>query len=460
MKRTFLKRCLRPVLFAVILLLAAQIVPAREVSAATKGFTTIGGKSYYIKSDGTKQKGWLTLKGKKYYFDTKTGVQLKGWQYDEKKQKIRYFTKGVGAMVTGFLTDGSGNTRYFNEDDGLMVRGWMTDSKGYKYYFTSGQGVMAQGWMTDTKGQKRYFSKASGRMYTGWKNDSKGNTRYFDKTSGVMYQMGLKRLSGYYYYFDKSNGVLNKKGFTTISGKKYYFSPENGRAQVGWLILGSKTYYFDTKGVMFANVVVNIDGKAYSFDKDGVATKTDYVMQGDKVKIYDEKNDRYYYMVKEYLTHEGVASGEVSDLDLLAAVCEAEAGNQGKIGMEAVALCILNRTIIPNKEFPSQIRYVLYHIGATQSYPQYSVVRDGALKKRLDGQFYDRELAYAAAKEAMKIHEKYLLDGTPRKLKGFKTKDFNYMYFMMESSFWKQPLNFDKVDKFLYKDHMFFVDWV
>ena len=33
----------------------------KEVQAATKtGFQTINGKSYYIKSDGTKHKGWLT----------------------------------------------------------------------------------------------------------------------------------------------------------------------------------------------------------------------------------------------------------------------------------------------------------------------------------------------------------------------------------------------------------------
>ena len=41
-------------------------------------------------------------------------------------------------------------------------------------------------------------------------------------------------------------------------------------------------------------------------------------------------------------------------------LCEAEAGNQGKIGMEAVALCVLNRTIKSDKEFPSTIRGVIY----------------------------------------------------------------------------------------------------
>ena len=43
---------------------------ASEAKAAVKtGFQTISGKTYYIKKDGTKQKGWLTLDGKKYYFD-------------------------------------------------------------------------------------------------------------------------------------------------------------------------------------------------------------------------------------------------------------------------------------------------------------------------------------------------------------------------------------------------------
>lgn len=39
---------------------------ATEVQAATAGFKTVGGKTYYIKSDGSKQKGWLTLGKYKY----------------------------------------------------------------------------------------------------------------------------------------------------------------------------------------------------------------------------------------------------------------------------------------------------------------------------------------------------------------------------------------------------------
>ena len=49
---------------------------ASDVQAKTKtGFVTINGKSYYIKEDGSKLKGWLELNGKKYYFNKSTGVQ-------------------------------------------------------------------------------------------------------------------------------------------------------------------------------------------------------------------------------------------------------------------------------------------------------------------------------------------------------------------------------------------------
>ena len=70
--------------------------------------------------------------------------------------------------------------------------------------------------------------------------------------------------------------------------------------------------------------------------------------------------------------------------------------------MEAVALCVLNCTIDQYKEFPSQIRYVVYQGKPTQ----YAVVTDGALLKRLKGQFEDRTNAYAAAKAAMEVFSK------------------------------------------------------
>ena len=454
MNRKQWKRMITYVAVAAIAVLLLGLVSVSAASVKT-GFVTQNGKTYYIDKDGSKHKGWLELNGKKYYFNKTTGVQLKGWAKDSSGKIIRYFTSGSGVMVTGYLTDTKGNTRYFDPETGLLTRGWMTDSKGYKYYFTSGSGVMAKGWLENSKGEKRYFNSTNGRMRTGWVKNSNDQYRFFDESSGIMYT-GLKKIDGDYYYFAKSNGIRYQKGFGTVGSKHYYFSPADGKAQIGWLELDGKKYYFSTSGVMYENTTLTVDGKVYKFDENGVATESAEVINGKYIKVYDGNNNREYYVMKEYLTHPGIADKTVSDLDLLAAVCESEAGDQGLVGMKAVALCILNRTIAANKEFPSEIRYVVY-----QGNPlQYAVVTDGALLKRLNGQYYDRELAYQAAKEAMDMFEKYKKNGTPRTLPGFDRKDFNFMYFMMESSYWNMNLNFSKVDNFLYKDHMFFVDWV
>lgn len=414
---------------------------ATEVQAATAGFKTVGGKTYYIKSDGSKQKGWLTLGKYKYYFNKTTGVQVKGW-LNVNGQKTYYFTSQKGAMVTGWLTDSRKRKRYFNPKTGKLTRGWMKNSKGKKYYFTSGEGIMATGWLKNSKGQKRYFHSTSGVMATGWlKNTSKNISYYFDPETGYM-----------------------TTGWRRISGKKYYFSTSNGSMATGLKTIDGKKYYFKTDGSMAVSTTVTVSGVTYTISSTGVATvKTSHSNQNlsnGNVKVYDTQNSRYYTMVKEYKTHPGIANGKTTDKALLAALCESEAGDQGKIGMEAVALCVLNRTIKKDKEFPSTVRGVIYESMVNGTYPQYSVVRDGALLKRLNGNFENRTLAYQAAKEAMTIFNNYVKNGKSRTLTGFKQKDFNYMYFMMNSSFKKQPLTFSKVKYEVYKDHTFFVDWV
>lgn len=450
--RNIWKSCL---LLSVI---AVFVLGCFSVSAATKtGFITENGKTYYINKDGSRQKGWLELNGRKYYFNRTTGVQLKGWAKDSSGKVIRYFTKGAGYMVTGNLKDSKGNIRYFDEKTGLLTRGWRTDAKGYKYYYYSGSGVMATGWVQDKKLQRRYFSKANGRMLTGWVENSAGNYRYFHPTSGILY-VGLQKVGEDYYYFSKTTGIRYEKGFGTVGSKKYYFDKKTGKMKTGWLEEDGKKYYFESSGAMVVNDVRAIDGATYKFDENGVASKVDsnYVIDGKYVKVFDAKNNKWYYMEKEFLEHPGIADGTVSDLDLLAAVCDAEAGDQGLVGMEAVALCVLNCTVDKYKEFPSQIRYVVY-----QGKPnQYAVVIDGALIKRLKGQFEDRTNAYAAAKAAMAMFNDYINKGTARTLPGFKKKDFDYKFFMTPQAFWAQNLNFSKLDYEQYKGHMFFVDWI
>jgi hypothetical protein len=293
-------------------------------------------------------------------------------------------------------------------------------------------------------------------MRTGWVKNNSGKYRYFNKSTGYM-QTGLQRIGGYYYYFDPSTGLRYQGGFLDIDGKRYYFNPSNGRAQTGWLTLNGNRYYFSVKGVLYVNRTINVSGQSYLVDADGVATVQGYTLQGNNVNVYDSVNKRNYLLVKEYAQHPGIADGTVSDLELLAALCDSEAGDQGTTGMVAVALCVLNRTIHSGKEFPSQIRYVIYQ---GVNFAQYSVVTNGALLRRLNGSYENRTKALAAAKKAMAIFDDYVTNGTKRKLSGFTTSDFNYMYFMTETAFWAQSLNFKKVNYYLYKDHMFFVDWI
>lgn len=461
MERENRKKGIKVLFLAVLLAVMFTAVPhmTTEVQAAKTGFQTVSGKTYYIKKDGSRHKGWLTVKGKKYFFNTRTGVMKTGWQKDKKGRLQRYFVNGKGYMVTGFLTSKSGNTRYFNPKTGLMQTGWMKDKKGNKYYFSKTSGVMRKGWVTTSSGKKRYFVKKTGIMKTGLLN-LKGKYYYFNRSNGYMYT-GLNKVGNNYYYFDTKTGVRAQSTFKTVAGKTYFFR-SNGRARTGWLELNGKKYYFNSKGVMYANTTIKVGGKSYKADANGVCTELNQTTTGNgNVRVYDKTNKKYYTLAREYNTHPGVASGSKSDLDLLAALCDAEANDQGLTGMTAVALCVLNRTIKPDKEFPSDLRYAIYHMIPSGSYPQYSPVRDGAMLRRLNGDFERKSAAYKAARNAMKIFEDYKLKRTKtRVLKGFKRKDFDYMYFMTPGSFKSQPLSFGKVISEQYRGHVFFVDWV
>ena len=223
---------------------------AANVQAATKtGFVTINGDSYYINEDGSKQKGWLELEGKKYYFNTKTGVQVKGWVTDSKGRK-RYFSKQAGIMMTGWVTDSKDQKRYFNPSTGFMQTKWLT-LKGKRYYFYSNSGVAAcKTFLTDSKKNTRYFTSAC-YMLTGWTKNSSNEYRYFETEDGIM-----------------------AKGFQTLNGKKYYFNTGSGKMAVGWTTIDGNKYYFDKETGVMATGDVTIDGQKYHFNSNGILSNT------------------------------------------------------------------------------------------------------------------------------------------------------------------------------------------
>ena len=94
MKSFRTKKWLKGLMLAMLLIVGSTVfsASAKEVQAATAGFKTIDGKTYYIKSDGSKQKGWLTLGGYKYYFQHKDQeYRSKGWMKVNGKYTY-YFT--------------------------------------------------------------------------------------------------------------------------------------------------------------------------------------------------------------------------------------------------------------------------------------------------------------------------------------------------------------------------------
>lgn len=465
MNKKLLQRGLQVCLMVLVLVVGCMTISASavETQAATTGFTTKNGSTYYVTKNGSYKTGWLTLNGKKYYFK-KTGVMATGWMTISSKKY--YFNKKTGIMATGFLT--LNGKKYYMGTNGVMRTGWLKNSKGQYRYFGKNNGVMATGWLKNSAGQYRYFNQSTGVMATGWLKNSAGEYRYFHTSNGVMLT-GKCKVGNYYYYFKKANGVRYQKGFGTISGNKYYFKKTNGRMVTGWLTVNGNQYYFGSDGIMYVDTTAKISNVKYVFDSKGVATE--YIANSDAgktgltvlsktdtsvtVKDAGRSSSRRYTLDINYLKHDGVADGTLSDLDILAAVCDAEAGDQGLVGMEAVAMCVLNRTL--DSYYPASVRGVVY-----QRAPgiQYSVVTDGALERRLVRNSWEaKTTAYKAAQAALDMFEAYQKKGTKRTLKGFDRKDFNFKFFMTEAAFWSQNLDFDNLDYFKYKDHVFFVSW-
>ena len=356
---------------------------------------------------------------------------------------------------------------------------------GKYYYFVPARKMGASGyaykggWIT-IRGKKYYFDPKTGQAYTGWKTIN-GAKHYFS-SDGRPYT-GLRRVGSHFYFFRGLIGAVYQGGLYNAGSITYYFDKKDGHRVTGWVTENGKSYYFGSDGKALKNTTKVIGGTTYSFDQNGVAVDTsssssvsstgaypyklNNASNDQYVSVYDKKNGRTYYLAKEFASHPGVADGTKTDRDLLAAICDAEAGDGDLQDMEAVCMCVLNCTIDKNKDFPSVIRYVFYQVMLVNNKVcalQYSPVQGGALLARLNGRFSNKAVAYQAADEALRVFNAHITTGAPRTIPGrdtYNRKDFNFMFFMTERAFWSQNLNFDKVDYYVSKNgHVFFVDWV
>ena len=210
-----------------------------DAQAASTGFRTVGGQTFYYKK-GKKVKGWVTVKGKKYFLNRKTGALYNGWMKSSKGRR-RYFDQKTGAMYTGFNKI-AGQYYYFNKKTGFTVSGFVKFGTNFYRYFDTRKYTMATGWMTNSKNQKWYFG-SDGKMYR-----------------------GLKKIGSYKYYFDGKTGaakygfITSSKGYTRYFRKKYY------RMATGWMTSskGKKRYFakFNVEGLLRGDYQSRMNGYA------------------------------------------------------------------------------------------------------------------------------------------------------------------------------------------------------
>lgn len=415
--------------------------------AATAGFVTKGGYTYYRQTNGSYYKGgFLQVNGKKYYFNKTTGRMFTGWQMVN-GQKYRYFNRKTGVMATGYVKDGQGRIRYFNKSNGVLYHGYGVTGTGKVQYFQTGEGYMKKGWMI-TGSQYRYFDK-DGYMLTG-AIKTNNNVRYFCTTKpenikksignyGALY-VGLKHIGNYYYYFSpaktsdpsKVGGIMYTSKAVTLNGKTHYFQA-NGRAINGWLTLNNKKYYFKSY-VLQKNTVITVGGKQYSCDSKGVATPLVMTTSPSGNITVHDPNGRTYTLYSAYQTIPGIANGQIDDVTILAAIADREMGASTLEGMIGVCMAVLNRSLPENTAFPSDFKQCIF-----QTPWQFSESSDGSFavfEKRLNGiGWANKTLARKAATTALQMYNDYRTKGTPRKIAGYKTNDFDYIGFMTPDFF-------------------------
>ena len=273
-----------------------------------------------------------------------------------------------------------------------------------------------------------YFDSYKVQAKTGhWKKTTQGYQYIYSNGS-----YAHKKWIGKCYVNAKGIRVT---GFITLKGKTYYLSPSSGKKVTGFRTIKKRKYYFLSSGEMAKYRTLKINNKFYMFRYNGT-----YKIMPRLQKIVDE-NGRVYTLHREYSTDPQIGIG-ISEEDLLTAAVYTEANIHGRIGMEAVALVILNRS--ESIKFPTRVDMCVY------SYVQFQIARNGALTRvlkdpKLTNGSSRYKVARTAVKAARKTFYKHVKYGTSRKISGFKMpsgkSDFDYLFFMTTDSFNKLGLD-------------------
>ena len=462
----------------------------RQVEDA--GWITVDGLSYYIldgqvcvdgnyASNQDENAKWLVIEGDWFLIDAHDGHRLSGLQkngndlyYLDPEQDDKMFTSTND-------TDGwkqvDGTWYFFRSWGGALNNGW--SKLGIDYYWFHEDGSMASDEWLEDGGNLYYLRDWGGMLYDQWRQDPETTEWYYFRGWGAAFR--------------------NEKFTDPADGNIYYGSSDGSVVTDQWVQIGSDWYCFDSQGRAYRNQWFDSSEKPtgsepavgfYYVGSDGVMLKDTYLKtQKDGadyyysfsgtgacnyadpqyVRVRDSVNGLYYVVEHQYYT-----DPQVSERDLMAAICAAEAGIQRTTGMTAVAMVIRNRM----DAYGYSMKTAIYQ------QQQFEPARNGSLTRYLQGissgtastmQELTNAGAYIAADVSETIMNNYKTNGTNRVVPDFgdTREDFDYMYFMTPAAFERLNLDPEKCQTYTYtytgttstgetytSSHIFFVDWV
>lgn len=160
-------------------------------SVLTNRWVDVGGRWYYLNSQGQMATDWGKVGATWYHFDSE-GAMSTGWL---RLGKTWYYLDATGAMATGWAA--VGGKWYYLDSTGAMATGWT--KVGGTWFFMNSSGAMATGWLA--RGGTWYYLRPNGAMVTGWLQQ--GNVWYYLNSTGAMVT-GRHTINGVTYTFNSS----------------------------------------------------------------------------------------------------------------------------------------------------------------------------------------------------------------------------------------------------------------
>lgn len=215
---------------------------------------------------------------------TPVAADFTGWQVATDGVNYLYYKNGVLQKSKWLKID---KNKYFLDANGCRVTGFY-DVQEYTYYFNT-EGVLQKKQWFDYNGNTYYANEDGIILKSQWLYYKSvlvyvvadgsiarseivkiGSKEYYFNSKGKR-SKGFKKCNGKYYYCN-SKGVIQKKKWITKSGKKYYLQKSGVRAQSKLIKIGKYRYYFNSKGHMVKNKRVTYNGKIYKANKKGRCT--------------------------------------------------------------------------------------------------------------------------------------------------------------------------------------------